>query len=157
MRSVRLWRTWSFNPWFEMRGEAASGRLFLRGARALDHAHDVGLLHDQQFLTVDLDFSAGPFSKQHPVALFEIERNELAAFVTASRPDGDDLAFLRFFLGCVGNDDAALRLFLSFDAADDDAVVQWSEFHELLSRLTLRCRPRAKSPGARLEFQARSR
>jgi hypothetical protein len=38
--------------------------------------------------------------------------------------------------GCVGNDDAALRLFLSFDAADDDAVLQWTEFHRFRSRLT---------------------
>src|SRR5271156_1302100 len=55
-----------FNPWFEMRGQAASGRLFLRGACALDHTHDVGLLHDQKVLPVNLDFGAGPFAKQHP-------------------------------------------------------------------------------------------
>ena len=59
-----------FNPWFEMRGKAASGRLFLRGACALDHAHDVGLFHDQKVLAVDLDLGAGPFAKQHPVARF---------------------------------------------------------------------------------------
>src|ERR1700723_1787416 len=41
-----------FNPWFEMRGQAASGRLFLCGACALDYAHDVGLLHDQKVLAV---------------------------------------------------------------------------------------------------------
>ena len=77
----------------------------------------------------------------------DVKRNELAAFVTGSRPDGDHLAFLGLFLGGVRNDDAALRLVLSFDAADDDAVVQWTEFHEFLSRLTFRYRPRAKSPG----------
>ena len=38
-----------------------------------------------------------------PVARFDVKRNELAAFVTGSRLDGDDLAFLRFFLGCVWN------------------------------------------------------
>jgi len=78
------------NPWFEVRGEAKSGRLFLRGARALDHPHDVGLFHDQKVLPIDLDFGGGPFSKQHPVARFEVKRNDLAAFVTASRPDGDE-------------------------------------------------------------------
>jgi hypothetical protein len=31
--------------------------------------------------------------------------------------------------------------FLSFDAADDDAVVQWTEFHGFHSRLASRCRP----------------
>ena len=130
-----------------MSGEAASGGLLLCGACTLDHAHDVGLFHDQEILPIDLDFGAGPFSKQHPVARFDVKRNELAAFVTGARSDGDDLAFLRFFLGCVGNDDAAFRLVLSFDAADDDAVVLWTKFHEFLSQFTFRYRPRAKSPG----------
>src|ERR1700683_1877047 len=72
-----------FNPWFEVRGEERSGRLFLRGARALNHAHDVGLLHDQKVLAVDLDLGAGPFAEQHPVARFEIDGDELAGFVAA--------------------------------------------------------------------------
>src|SRR5271155_4068904 len=105
-----------FNPWFEMRGQGASGRLFLRGACTLDHAHDVGLLHDQKVLAVDLDLGAGPFAEQHPVARFEFEWDQLADLVTGTRPLGDDLALLRFFLGCVGNDDAAFRLVLALDA-----------------------------------------
>src|SRR6202035_6113144 len=132
-----------FNPWLEMRGRAGSGRLFLRGAGALDHTHDVGLLHDQKILAVDLDLGAGPFAEQYPVARFEFEWDQLAALVPSARPHGDDLALLRLLLGGVGNDDAALRLFLSFDAADDDAVVQWTEFHGLRSRFDLRCRPHA--------------
>src|SRR5580704_14218850 len=135
-----------FNPWFEMRGQAASGRLFLRGARALDHAHDVGLFHYQKVLSVDLDFGAGPFAEQNPVARFEFEWDQLAALVPSARPYGDDLAFLRLLLDRVGNNDAAFRLVLSFDAADDDAVVQWTEFHEFRSRLTIRCRPQATCP-----------
>src|SRR5271167_4852387 len=54
-----------FNPWFEMRGQASSGRLFLRGDGALNHAHDVGFFHDQKVLPVDLDFGPGPFAEQH--------------------------------------------------------------------------------------------
>src|SRR5208337_2562060 len=126
-----------FNPWLEMKGRAASGRLFLLvGGCTLDYAHDVGLFHDQKVLAIDLDLGAGPFAEQHPVARLDVKRNELAAFVTGSRPHRDHLAFLRLFLGGVGNDDAALCLVLSFDAADDDAVVQWTEFHEFRSRLT---------------------
>src|ERR1700677_251655 len=139
-----------FNPWLEMRGRAGSGRLFLRGAGALDHTHDVGLLHDQKVLAVDLDLRAGPFAEQHPVARFEVERHELAAFVPSARPHGDDLALLRLLLDGVGNNDAALCLVLSFNAADDDTIVQWTEFHEFRSRLTIRCRPRATFPGIRL-------
>src|ERR1700722_203943 len=133
-----------FNPWFEMRGQAASGRLFLRGACALDHTHDVGLLHDQKVLAVDLDLGAGPFAEQHPVARFEFERDQLGAFVTGSWPARDDFALLRLLLDGVGDDDAALRLLLTFNATDDDAVVQWTEFHGLRSRFDLRCRPHAK-------------
>src|SRR6478672_4065398 len=118
-----------FNPWFEVREQAASGRLFLRGACALDHTHDVGLLHDQKVLAVDLDLGAGPFAEQHPVARFDVRRNELAALVPSAWPHGDDLALLRLLLDGVGNDDAALCLFFAFDAADDDTVVQWTEFH----------------------------
>src|SRR5271165_2307321 len=125
-----------FNPWLEMKERAASGRLFLLvGGCTFDHAHDVGLLHDQKVLAIDLDLGAGPFAEQHPVARLDVKRNELAAFVTGSRPHGDDLAFLRLLLHRVGNDDAALRLVLSFDAADDVAVMQWTEFHEFRSRL----------------------
>src|ERR1700678_648297 len=126
-----------FNPWLEMRGRAGSGRLFLRGACALDHTHDVGLLHDQKVLAVDLDLGAGPFAEQYPVTRFEFERDQLAALVPTARPHGDDLALLRLLLDGVGDDDAPLRLVLSFNAADDDAVVQGTAFHEFRSRLTI--------------------
>src|ERR1700722_7121849 len=143
-----------FNPWFEMRGQAASGRLFLRSACALDHTHDVGLLHDQKVLAVNLDLGAGPFAEQHPVARFEFERRQLAALVPSARPHGDDLALLRLLLDGIGNNDAALCLFLSFDAADDDTIVQWTEFHEFLSRSTSDA-GRASCPGLRLGSQGR--
>src|ERR1700678_2924109 len=124
-------------PWLEMSGRAGSGRLFLRGAGALDHTHDVGLLHDQKVLAVDLDLGAGPFAEQYPVTRFEFERDQLAALVPTARPHGDDLALLRLLLDGVGDDDAPLRLVLSFNAADDDAVVQGTAFHEFRSRLTI--------------------
>src|SRR6201990_3687130 len=115
-----------FNPGFEMRGQAASGRLFLRGACAFDHTHDVGLLHDQKVLAVDLDLGAGPFAEQHPVARFEFERHELAAFVPSARPHGDDLALLRLLLDGVGNNDAAFRLILPLDAAEEGQERAWT-------------------------------
>ena len=40
-------------------------------------------------------------------------------------------------LNGVGNDDAALRLILPLDAADDDAVVQRTKFHGTRFRSTL--------------------
>src|SRR5262249_50912098 len=71
---------------------AALGGLLLGGGAALDHAHDVGLLHDQEILAVDLHFGARPLAEQNGVADLHIDRNQLAALVAASRADSDDLA-----------------------------------------------------------------
>src|SRR5580658_10468519 len=87
-----------------------------------DHAHDVGFLHDQKLLTIDLDFGARPLAEQHLVALLDVERRQLAGFVAPARADGDHFAFLGLLLGGVGNDDAALRLLLALEATDDDTV-----------------------------------
>src|SRR3954467_10821446 len=87
-------------------------------------AHDVGLLHDQEFLALDLDLGARPLAEQHPVARLDVQGHQLAGLVAPARADGDDFAFLRLLLGGVGNDDAALRLFLAGEATDNDAVVQ---------------------------------
>src|SRR5499426_447158 len=99
-----------------------------RERRSGDHAHDVGLLHDQEFLAIELDLGAGPLAEQDPVAGFHLQRNQLAGLVAGARPDGDDLAFLRLLLGGIRNDDAALGLFLAFEAADYDAIVEGTKF-----------------------------
>src|SRR5271154_2081023 len=41
--------------------------LLLGGRKVGENAHDVALLHDQQLLAVDLDFSARPLAEQHAV------------------------------------------------------------------------------------------
>src|SRR5262250_2443148 len=61
-----------------------SGGLLLRRG-FLEHAHDVGLLHDQELLAIDLDLGAGPLAEQHAVAGLEIDRNELASLIAAAR------------------------------------------------------------------------
>src|SRR5438876_3806832 len=86
-----------------------SARLCRCGA-AVEEAHDVGLLHDHQLLAVDLDLGARPFSEQHAVAGLDLERVQLAVVTAGTRPDSDDVAFHRLFLGGVGNDDPARRL-----------------------------------------------
>src|SRR5580698_8344880 len=52
--------------------------LRVREARLRQHAHDVALLHDQEFLAVELDLGAGPFAEQHAVADLEVDRDQLA-------------------------------------------------------------------------------
>src|SRR6202008_4160472 len=73
--------------------------MLLLGRGHLQHAHDVGLLHDQKILAVDLDLGAGPFAEQHAITLLQIDRNELAGLVAAARTDGSNLALRRLLLG----------------------------------------------------------
>jgi hypothetical protein len=89
----------------------------------LEHPHDVGFLHDEEFFASDLHLCARPFAEQHPIARLDIDGDELADFVARAMTNGDDLAFLRLFLGGVGNDDAGLRLLFTFKSANDDAVM----------------------------------
>src|ERR1700733_10015027 len=99
------------------------GGFLLGGGGPLNHAHDVGLLHDQEILAVDLDFCARPLAEQDPLARLEFDGRDLAALIAAAGSDRDDFALLRLFLDSVGNDDPALRLIFALDAAYDDAVM----------------------------------
>src|SRR5256886_1741606 len=74
-----------------------------RAARAVqksgNHAHDVGLLHDQEVLAVELHLGAGPLAEQHAIARLEVDRDQLAVLVAPARADRDDLALGRLLLG----------------------------------------------------------
>src|SRR3984957_19903273 len=113
------------------RAKALSG-LLLRGGKVGENAHDVALLHDQEILAVEHDLVAGPFAEQHAVADLEVDWDQLAGFVTATRTDRCDFALRGLFLGAVRNDDAALAPFFGLDALDHDAVVERTEFHAIL-------------------------
>ena len=54
---------------------------------------------------------------------------DLAAVVAGAGADGDDFAFLRLFLGGVGDDDPALGLGFFFDALDEHAVAERTKRH----------------------------
>src|SRR5271167_996575 len=72
-----------------------------------DHAHDVGLFHDQQFVAVELHLGARPFAEQDLVAGLDVDRDQLPVLVAAAGPDGYDLALHRLLFGSIGDDDAA--------------------------------------------------
>src|SRR5262245_55459830 len=76
----------------------------MREGRSADDAHDVGLLHDQEILAIELHLGARPLAEEDAVALLDVERHQLAGLVAGARADGDDLAFLRLLLGGVGDD-----------------------------------------------------
>src|SRR3974390_1986413 len=100
------------------------GGLLLAGGDVGEHAHDVALLHDQELFAIELDLGAGPLAEQHAVADLEVDRDQLARFVTAARANGDDFALGGLLLGSVGNDDAVSALLFGVDALDHDAVVK---------------------------------
>src|SRR6266436_3478829 len=87
------------------------------------HAHDIALLHDQEFGVVDLDLGARPLAERHPVTDLEVDRDDPAGFVAPAGTDGDDLALAGLFLGGIGDDDAAGGLVFSFDTLDDNTIV----------------------------------
>src|SRR5215210_5240328 len=115
-----------------LRGGPASGGLLGRGP-AFEDAHDVGLLHDQELLAVELDLGARPLAEQDAVAGLHVERAQLALVVQRAGADGDDFALLRLLLGGIGDDDAARGLLLRRHAADENAVMQGTEVHAVLS------------------------
>src|SRR2546421_1409390 len=110
-----------------------SARLCSGGA-ALDDTHDVGLLHDHQFLAVETDLGARPLPEQHAVAGLDVERMHLPVVAAGTRPGCDDLAFHRLFLGSVWNEDPTRRFRLLLDAPHEYAIMQRSEFHEKLRK-----------------------
>jgi hypothetical protein len=69
---------------------------------------------------LELDLGPSPLAEQHSVADFDVNGDELAALIGTTWPNGNNLPFLRFFLGGIRDDDAATGLLLSFDALDDD-------------------------------------
>src|SRR4029078_10695751 len=89
-----------------------------------DDAHDVGLLHDQKVLAIELDFGARPLAEQHAVARLYINLDDLAGLVAATRAYGDDFALGGLLLGGIGDDDAACGFLLGVDALDDHAVMK---------------------------------
>src|SRR3954471_1306467 len=122
----------SFSLKLQWTGRRRLRGLLLGGGNVGEDAHDVAFLHDQQLLAVDLDLGAGPFAEQHAVADLEVDRDQLASFVTATGAHGDDFALRGLFLGTVRNDDAASSLLFGVDALDHDAVVKRTEFHAVL-------------------------
>src|SRR6476620_11011995 len=75
-----------------------------------EDTHDVGLLHDEEFVAVDLDLGAGPFAEQHLVAGFDAHGLELPIFAAGAGTCRDDLAGLRLLCCRIGDDDATFGL-----------------------------------------------
>ena len=62
------------SPQFALMKSTAGLRGLADGLGALEHAHDIGLLHDEELLAIDLDLGAGPLAEQDAVAGLDVER-----------------------------------------------------------------------------------
>jgi hypothetical protein len=77
------------------------------------------------FMIIEADLCARPLSKQHAVAGLDVERVHPSIVAAAGiRPDREDFALHRLFLGDVWNDDPARRLRLLFHSPDQHVIAQ---------------------------------
>ena len=73
----------------------------------LNDTHDVGFLHDEQILTINLDFRAGEFAEQNTVTLRDVEGMNSAVVIATAWARGNNFTFGGLFLSRIRNDDSA--------------------------------------------------
>ena len=93
-------------------------------AGAFEDSENLVLAHDEKLFAVDLDLRAAVLAEKNAIALFHVEGLAGAVFFIFAFADSDDFAFLGFFLGGVGDDDAAPHLLALFDSLHDDAIMK---------------------------------
>jgi hypothetical protein len=90
-------------------------------------SHDVALLPDQVFDPINLDLGARPFTEQHAVASFDVNRgcacppSLYPPGITATKPAS---AFSVPMSGVIPP-----AAFSSTSMLDDNPIVKWAEFH----------------------------
>src|SRR5205809_6852022 len=97
----------------------------------IQNSEDFVLAHDHVLVAIQLDVAAGILSEKDAISDFDVEWNQLPVFQALALPDGDDFAFLWLLFGGVGDNDTAPNRFLLLDPFDDNAIVEWSDFHVL--------------------------
>src|SRR5229473_8224723 len=112
-----------------MKKRATKSRYGLLGAflarRALDDSQNLVLAHDQEFLVINLDFRAAVLPKQNAIADANIQRLARPVFAILAFANGDNLAFLGFFLCGVENDNRDANLLAFLNAPQNHAVLKW--------------------------------
>src|SRR5262245_43313327 len=79
----------------------------------LEDRQDIRLAQHEQVFAVELELRAAVLGEEHAIAFLDLERLAVALVGGLACADGNDCAFLRLFLGGIGNDEAAGRhLFL---------------------------------------------
>jgi hypothetical protein len=99
------------------------------GARLVDDGQYFGFPHDEELLAIELDLLARVLAEEDQISRLDVERHARAVLSDGAAPGGDHGAALRFLFCGVGNDDAADLLLTFFKAANDEAIVEWSDIH----------------------------
>src|SRR5262245_34791824 len=94
-----------------------------------DNAQNVAFLHDQEVFAIEANFGSRPFAEQDAITGLDVERGDLAVFGARAVASSDHFAFLRLFLGRIGDNDSAGGLFLSLYTANEDPVVERTKLH----------------------------
>ena len=105
------------------------------GARSGHDGHDVFFAHHEQLFAVDLDGGARVLAEEDLVADLHVDGEELALVVLLAGADGHHFALVGLLGGGVGDHDAGGGLPLLFQALDDHAVMQRTQFHFWTPRL----------------------
>src|SRR3954469_6534419 len=98
-------------------------------AGSVHDGHDVFFAHHEQLVAVDLDGGARVFAEEDLVADLHVDGGDFALVVLLAGADGEHFALVGLLGGGVGDDDARSGLALFFEALDDHAVMQRTQFH----------------------------
>src|SRR5881396_1468509 len=109
---------------------AMVGSSRIRCAAASVHdGHDVFFAHHQQLVAVDLDGGAGVLAEEHLVADLDVDGAHFPILVLLAGAHREHFALVGLLGGGVGDDDSRRGLTLLFEALDDHAIVQRTQFH----------------------------
>ena len=83
---------------------------------------------DDESLALNCDLGCAVLGEEDCVADFDIHRDASAVLISTST-DGDDNALLWLLLCLIGNDETRDCDFLCLLLLDDDAVIDWLDWH----------------------------
>src|SRR5438874_3455833 len=98
-----------------------------RGPPLGEHGQDFVLAQDEDVLAVEGDVGARVLSEEDLVSHLHVEGDLGAVVEDLAVAGGEHFALLRLLLGRVGDDDPSARGLLLLDAADDQAVMEWTD------------------------------
>ncbi len=96
----------------------------------LDNSKQIVFFHDQQLIAIDLDGLARVLAEQNAVTNLDGQSGDFALVIALAGANCQHFALIRLFSGVVRDDDAGGCLGFTFNAFNDYAVGQRTQFHE---------------------------